>query len=447
MSGLFGTDGIRGIANQYPITAEMGLILGRAVVNYCRSKGLSTDIVTGRDTRISGEMLEHAVVAGILSAGGNAFMAGVIPTPGVACVTREAKAGAGIVLSASHNPHEYNGFKLFFHDGFKLSDEEEEKIENMILSAEKMDVGNTPGRSEIMNNADDLYLGFLEKCLGDSPGLSGLKVVLDCANGATFKIAPRLFKSMGIDTKVVFANPDGININLDCGSQHTETLSKKVLEAKADAGLAFDGDGDRLIAVDEKGMALTGDQLMTIYAKVIHRFSQLKNNLVVSTVMSNIGLKSALKEFGATVMSTKVGDRYVIEEMKKLGAVLGGEDSGHIIFLGPHTTGDGMLAGLKLLSAMKILDMPLSGLSKLMTVFPQELINVEISEKPDISGIPEIIDAIAEIEETLGEKGRVLVRYSGTEPLCRVMVEGEDRDEILRHARKIAEVIKIRLNP
>lgn len=443
MGRLFGTDGIRGIANQEPITPEMGLKLGRAVIRFCQDKGISPSVVIGRDTRISGEMLEHAVVSGVLSAGGEAYQVGVVPTPGVAYLTRELGGGMGIVLSASHNPHEYNGVKLFSHEGFKFSEDEEALIEDLILEETALQPDKIrPGRSELRHEAVDTYVSFLMGVIPDINDLKAIKVVLDCANGATYRAAPIIFKGLGFQMEPLFCEPNGMNINLDCGSQHTKSLSQRVVETGADVGLAFDGDGDRFIAVDEKGRTLTGDQLLMIYAKMLKEKHALKNDLVVSTVMSNMGLRTALKKSGIGYIPTSVGDRYVMEAMRTQGSCLGGEDSGHIIFFDHHTTGDGILAALQLINAMLFYKKPVSELSTFMTVFPQTLINVTVQVKPDITEIPEIVRVVEMVEQRLGDEGRVLVRYSGTEPVCRVMVEGRQEQEIKDYASQIADVIR-----
>lgn len=447
MGRLFGTDGIRGIVNQEPITAETGLKLGRAVVRFCGDEGITPTIVIGRDTRASGKMLERAVISGILSEGGNTYQVGVIPTPGVAYLTRELGGGMGIVISASHNPQEYNGFKLFSNGGLKFSEDEESIIEGRILAESDLRPRSVhPGSSKIRDDATDMYISFLMKATPEPFDLPGIKVVLDCANGATYRAAPILFERLGIHAEALFHNPNGTNINLDCGSQHTQSLSRRVVETGANLGLAFDGDGDRFIAVDEKGRTLTGDQLLMIYAKMLKDNRALKNNLVVSTVMSNMGLRAALKAFEIEYVSTRVGDRYVVEEMRQRGSSLGGEDSGHIIFLDHHTTGDGILAALQIINAMRIYGKPLSELSTLMTVFPQSLINVTVKSKPNIADVPEIVKIIEQVEQNLGEAGRVLVRYSGTEPVCRVMVEGKNKRQIDDYAQQIADVINKALN-
>lgn len=442
MGKLFGTDGIRGIAGAYPITDEMGYKLGRAIIEYSRKRGLVPEIILGRDTRTSGEGLEQAIASGIGSAGGKAYSAGIIPTPGVAFLVKDLKKGAGIVLSASHNPPEYNGFKVFSHEGFKLTEDEEAELEGMLLNESK-EIGNK-ARLSMLEDADERYISFLARSLPEK--FDRIKVILDCSNGATHRTAPALFKRLGLDCETLFTEHDGKNININCGSQHTESLSKRVVDAKAALGLAFDGDGDRLIAVDERGVTLTGDQVITICAKMLHDKGALKNNLVVTTIMSNMGLISALKGFGISHTATGVGDRLVMEEMKRRGASIGGEDSGHIIFSDHHTTGDGILTALQIVYAMQYFNKPLSELSSMMTIFPQVLINVPVKIKPEISGVPAIVKALKEAESTLGDEGRIVVRYSGTEPLCRVMVEGKSKDEIDKAARMISDVIKKELN-
>lgn len=444
MGKLFGTDGIRSIAGQYPVNEEIGWKLGRSIVEYCKARNIDPVIVIGRDTRESGEMLEKALAAGVLSAGGSIKLVGVLPTPGIAYLTIELGGGAGIVISASHNPHEYNGFKVFSNQGFKLSEDEEAELEAMILKETSSSFPVSRIEPELIKDSGDRYISFLIKTVKED--ITDIKIIIDCANGATFRVAPALFKRIGMKAEAIFIGPDGKNINKDCGSQHTEALSKKVLETQADLGIAFDGDGDRLIAVDETGKSLTGDQILTIYAKMLQDRGELKNGIVVSTVMSNMGFKSALKDFGVKHVATSVGDRYVMEEMKRQGGIVGGEDSGHIIFSNYHTTGDGILSALELLSAIKMFNKPLSELASLMTIYPQTLINVPVKIKPDISQVPDLLRVIEEAEKGLGEDGRVLVRYSGTEPLCRVMVEGKRLEDIEDYARVIADAVAKNLN-
>jgi phosphoglucosamine mutase len=441
MGKLFGTDGIRGVAGEYPITVEMGYRLGRAIMGFCGKRGLVPEAVIGRDTRMSGQELEEAIVAGIFSAGGKAYSAGIIPTPAVAFLVKDLKKGAGIVLSASHNPPEYNGFKIFSHEGFKLSEEEEAELEDMLLK--EPGIGDK-AQALPLEDADERYISFLGKSLPEK--LAKLKVILDCSNGATFKTAPAFFNRLGLQVETIFTEHDGKNINVDCGSQHTESLSRRVVETGAALGLAFDGDGDRLIAVDEKGVTLTGDQVITICAKMLHDRGVLRNNLVVTTIMSNMGLISALKGFGISHTATGVGDRLVMEEMRRQGASIGGEDSGHIIFSDYHTTGDGILTAIQLVYAIQYFNKSLSELSSMMTIFPQTLINVKVKTKPEIQGLPAIADIIKKAERALGDEGRIVVRYSGTEPLCRVMVEGKVKEEIDKAARLIADAIEKELN-
>ena len=442
MGRLFGTDGIRGLAGQDPITQQMGRKLGQAVVLFCRQRGNRPIVVIGRDTRASGNMLEFAVVSGVLSAGGQAYQTGVLPTPGVAFLTKELCGGAGIVISASHNSFEYNGFKVFSHEGFKLSMDEEDEIEDLILSKAGLPFNRDHGQAEIVRDSCDRYVSFLRESLPENCTFKDMKIVLDCSNGATFQVAPALFQVLDGMIEALFVAPDGKNINRNCGSQHTDALRQRVLEEGADAGLAFDGDGDRLVAIDEKGYVLTGDRILTICAKMLRERGLLKNNLVVSTVMSNTGLRPALKNLGIKHISTQVGDRHVLEEMMRQNANLGGEDSGHIIFLDYHTTGDGLLSALQLLFAIKAFGIQVSELSTLMKPFPQTLINVPVKTKPDISEVPELPDVIRRVEQHLDDRGRVLVRYSGTEPVFRVMVEGEKKEKVEDFAREIAEAVK-----
>lgn len=446
MGKLFGTDGIRGIAGQYPIDIETGKRLGYFLVGFCKNRGKSTDIIIGRDTRESGEILEKAVSAGIVAAGGSVKSAGVIPTPAVACLAKKTGAGAGVVISASHNPYDYNGFKLFSGDGYKFSENEENELEGRILDkSEELSIPDLDSLTPLENSSDD-YISFLKNTLLEAQKLKEYSIVIDCSNGAASNIAPHLFNDLDINTEVIFSNPDGKNINNECGSQHTEGLSRKVIEKGADVGLAFDGDADRLIVVDEKGKTLTGDQIIAICAKMLHEKNELNNNVVVTTVMSNMGLGAALTEMGISHEKTGVGDRLVMEKMRKIGSSIGGEDSGHIIFSNNHTTGDGILSALQLLNAMAFFDKPVSELSGLMKIYPQVLINVKIKNKPEISSVPEIKQVMDSSESCLKDKGRILVRYSGTEPLCRVMVEGKDQAEIEKQAKNIADVIEKELN-
>ncbi|MBU4351448.1 phosphoglucosamine mutase [Patescibacteria group bacterium] len=444
MGKLFGTDGIRGLANEYPMTSEMAMKVGRAVAYvFGRKKGNRSKIIIGKDTRISGYMLEYALVSGVCSMGADACLAGVLPTPGIAYITASTDADAGIVISASHNPFYDNGIKIFNRDGFKLSDEKEAEIESILLGDEISSISRNVRMAGGVYRIDDAgqnYIDFLLSKVQEN-FCQGMRIVIDCSNGATYKVAPELFFRLGAEVETLFNDPDGKNINENCGSENTSELRKIVLEKRADIGLAFDGDGDRLIAVDEKGNIITGDKILAICAKIMKKKDQLKNNTVVSTVMSNMGLGIALEDMGIKNIKAKVGDRYVLASMIHSGAVLGGEDSGHMIFLDHQTTGDGILTALKLLEALKDESKPLSELSKIMDVFPQVLINVEVKNKPDILSIPKINETIKAVEKNLAEKGRVLVRYSGTQPLCRVMVEGPTLKLTKKYCQEIADAI------
>jgi phosphoglucosamine mutase len=445
---LFGTDGIRGVANRFPLDCETALIAGRAIaVHFSQYKNASGRYLIGQDTRVSGNMLASALAAGICSMGNDVNLAGVIPTPGVAYLTATDEFDAGIVISASHNPFYDNGIKLFGGDGFKLSDAAESSIEKWIgdpqALARQSQAVQRVGRINAFDGAGSRYRQFLENFISDGGGkpFDGITLVIDGSNGAASEIAPLLFQSLGATVKSISCAPDGININDNCGSQHPQALARTVLDEKAAAGLAFDGDADRLIAVDETGTVLSGDQVMAICARDMLSKGELNSARVVTTVMSNLGLGLALKAMGVEHLKAQVGDRYVMEEMRKAGAVLGGEDSGHMIFLNHHTTGDGMLAAIKLLEAMRASGKPLSELATVMTVFPQCLINVNITTKPAIETVDAIVTAIADVETKLGDTGRVLVRYSGTQPQCRVMVEGPTEAETQSYCKKIADVV------
>ncbi|MDO9528632.1 MAG: phosphoglucosamine mutase [Syntrophales bacterium] len=448
MGELFGTDGVRGVANEYPMTSEMALNIGRATAHIFKREGHAPKIIIGKDTRISGYMIENALVSGICSMGVNAILVGPMPTPGIAFLTSSMRADAGIVISASHNPFQDNGIKIFSNDGYKLPDEKELEIEKLIFSNNMHKLHPSPdelGKASRIDDARGRYIVFLKNSFPKEYTLEGTKVVLDCSNGATYRVAPETFSELGADVTSIFAEPNGHNINDKCGSQHPETLAEEVVKQKAAVGFAFDGDGDRLIAVDEKGGVLTGDQIMAICAKVMKEEGTLTNNLVVCTVMSNIGFSVALKELGIDQVATKVGDRYVLEEMRARGAAIGGEDSGHVIYLQHHTTGDGIITALQVMAAMMKEQRPLSELAKIMTVFPQKLINIDVKSKPDISTVPEIGKAVEAVEQELGDKGRVLIRYSGTQNMCRVMVEGPTDEKTEKYCKQIADIVKEKL--
>ena len=445
MGKLFGTDGIRGVANEYPMTPEMAVNIGKAVALLFKDDRDTSKIVIGKDTRISGDMLEHALVSGICSMGVDVHLAGIMPTPGVAFLTSSTKARAGIVISASHNPYYDNGIKIFSKEGYKLSDKKENEIEQLVLkeniSSIEKPIG-VIGRVYKITDAVQRYGDFLKRSVPKTNYLQNLKIVIDCSNGATFTVAPSVYKELGAEVEALYVTPDGKNINDNCGSEHPDVLKEVVVEKGADIGLAFDGDGDRLIAVDEKGTAITGDQILAVCANFMQQKGLLKGNMVVSTIMSNLGLGNVLREMNIKHFQAKVGDRYVVEEMIASGAVLGGEDSGHMVFFDHHTTGDGILTSLKLLEALREQSKPLSELAKIMTILPQVLLNVEVRKKPDLDTIPEIRAAIKSVENNLGEKGRVLVRYSGTQPMCRVMVEGPTVAETKKYCRQIADIVE-----
>ncbi len=445
MGKLFGTDGVRGEANRYPMNAEIAFAIGQAIVYILKKEHARPRIVIGKDTRISGYMLESSLESGITSMGGNPYLLGVLPTPGIAFIAQSMRAHAGIVISASHNPYQDNGIKIFSGSGFKLSDEQEEAIETLMLSNALHTLVppvKDMGQAFRVWDVHGRYIVFLKSTFPRDLSIEGMKIVLDTANGATYKVAKETFWELGVDLQVIHDEPNGININENCGSQHTQDLRKKVVESGAAIGLAFDGDGDRLIAVDEKGQEITGDQILLICAKVLKEQGKLKNDLLVSTVMSNLGLRVACKKYGFKHHASQVGDRYVLEDMLKLGGIIGGEESGHMIFLEHHTTGDGILTALQLIAAMVRTGKPLSELAGLMDIYPQKLINVDVKSKPDISTVPQVMEVIGRIEKELGEEGRILVRYSGTQNMCRVMVEGPSVAVTETYCQEIADIVK-----
>ncbi|MDD2276538.1 MAG: phosphoglucosamine mutase [Smithellaceae bacterium] len=448
MGKLFGTDGIRGEANQYPMTPEIAFGVGRAMAHLFKKNGHRAVIIIGKDTRLSGYMLESSLEAGITSMGGYSYLVGVMPTPAIAFVTQSMRADAGVVISASHNPFQDNGLKIFGGDGYKLSDEQEEFIEDLILNNKLSDLvsrGQDIGKAYRLDGVNGRYIVFAKNTFPRNLSMEGMKIVLDTANGATYKVAPDTFHELGASIEVIHKTPNGTNINDGCGSQHTEILRRKVVECKAAIGLAFDGDGDRLIAVDEKGREITGDQIMVICANILKREGKLKNDLLVTTVMSNLGLTVACKKYGFRHHASKVGDRYVLEDMKRLDGIIGGEEAGHMIFLDHHTTGDGIIAALQLVAAMIKEGKPLSELARMMDIFPQKLINVDVRRKPDIEKVPKLVEAIRQAESELAGEGRVLVRYSGTQNMCRVMVEGPSDAVTEKYCRQIADVVKSEL--
>jgi phosphoglucosamine mutase len=443
MGILFGTDGIRGKVNSFPMTCEIALKTGRAVGQWAAKNGYNS-VIIGKDTRISGDMLEAAISAGLTSVGINAVQAGIIPTPGIAFLCKDMpRAGAGIVISASHNPYQDNGIKIFDHAGNKLSDETEAQLEKAIL--EDKDIpGDSIGRIENLSDGTERYARFLSSKFKFRQLNRQLKLIIDCANGAACEICPMVFETDMFDIQIINDKPDGININKDCGSQYVDRLSKVVLDNNADLGLAFDGDADRLIAVDETGAEVAGDRILAVCAQYARQKNQLRNNIIVSTIMSNVGLTEFLGSQGIKHVRAGVGDRKVLEEMKKQGALIGGEDSGHLIFLDQHTTGDGLLSALKLLEVIINTGQPLSELANVIKLYPQILKNMEVDEsRPDIMKIDSIVSTIKKVEKLLGNQGRVLLRYSGTQPLLRVMVEGPDYDEIAAYCNDICESVRV----
>jgi phosphoglucosamine mutase len=444
MSRLFGTDGIRGVANTEPLTTELAFRLGRQLVaTLLDHHGVSkARLVVGRDTRLSGPMLEGALVSGALSAGGDVYAVEVLPTPAIAYLTRRLEAHGGIVLSASHNPFEDNGIKIFSSEGSKFPDAWEDEIESRLAG---------PDRAPKPTHAD---IGRLLPCRGTEAeyvnharracafDLSGMTIVLDCAHGATHRVAPKVFRSLGARVLVMGAQPDGQNINQGCGAMHPEALQKRVLAARAQLGLAFDGDGDRLISVDEQGQIRDGDYALAICARHLAASGRLKAGVVVTTVMANLGLDKALGQAGIRTVKTQVGDRYVLEEMLKIGANVGGEQSGHLLFLDHSTTGDGIASGLALLSVMRETGRSLAELSSCLSKFPQVLVNVPVREKRPFDAIPGLTERVSAFEAAMNGAGRILLRYSGTESLARIMIEGEEQARIEALAGELADVIR-----
>ena len=445
MARLFGTDGVRGEANSV-LTPEMAYRLGRAATIYFGKKSEEQPLILiGRDTRLSGEMFEAALTAGICSAGGRAMLAGVIPTPAIAYLARRHKAKAGIVISASHNPFHDNGIKFFGGDGYKLPDAVEDELEAIVRQLESEDNYARPTGDRIghIEYRTDLLNQYIEFVMGTCPErFDGMKVVLDCANGAAYEVMPRILRELGAKVKVIHALPNGVNINDSCGSTHLESLQKAVLENGADFGIAHDGDADRCLCVDEKGQIIDGDHILVICAQDMMRKGTLPYNTVVSTVMANIGFHKAIKKAGGRVEITQVGDRYVLENMLKNGYKIGGEQSGHIIFSEYSTTGDGPITALQVLASVKRSGHKASELTKLMTTYPQLLVNVRVATKEGWEENEAIKAAIEAGSQELGSDGRILVRPSGTEPLIRVMAEGPEQEQLEAICHRIADVVK-----
>jgi phosphoglucosamine mutase len=443
VSRLFGTDGIRGVANTEPLTPELAFRVGRQLVATLGEH--STDrvrVVIGRDTRISGQLLEAAMVAGVLSAGAECYAVGILPTPGIALLTRALEAQGGIVLSASHNPYEDNGIKLFSGQGTKFLDAWEDEIERRLHGpdAAPRAHGKHIGRLHLYDRAEQYYVDYLCRCF--PLDLAGMTVAIDCAHGATHRVAPSVFRRLGARVVALGAKPDGTNINAGFGALFPERLQEKVRASRAQVGFAFDGDGDRLISVDHLGEIRDGDYALAIAGRHMAHTKRLKGNCVVTTVMANLGLNEALAAAGIQVVTTQVGDRYVYEEMQRRGANVGGEQSGHLLFLDHAPAGDGILSALALLSVVREAGEPLAALATCMRKFPQVLVNVPVKRKPPFDAVPGVAEKVTAFEREMNGHGRVLVRYSGTEALARVMIEGSDGDRIRLMADELAGVIR-----
>jgi len=452
-SKLFGTDGVRGIANQYPMTGEMAMQIGRAAAYLFGNKDSQgqmrqTKVVIGKDTRLSGYMFENALSAGFCSMGAKVFLVGPLPTPGIAFITRSMRADIGVVISASHNLFQYNGIKIFDKNGCKLSDSVEKHIEQIIQSGELdrfRPINDDIGRAMRIEDAIGRYIVYLKNTFPEDLNLDGIRVVLDCANGASYKVAPIVLEELGAEVFPMAVSPNGTNINDQVGAVFPQRMCRSVHEHRAEIGISLDGDADRVMLSDENGEVVDGDQILAICATEMLKQGTLAKNTVVGTPMSNMGLKIALKKAGGVLVEAQVGDRYIVEAMQKQKLNLGGEQSGHIVFLEHNTTGDGLIAALKILAIMRRTGKKLSELKKVMTHYPQVLQNVHVKTKEDFSRYPKIVSAIKKVEAALGENGRVVVRYSGTEPLARVMVEGEDYSVIQGYAEEIAQSIRTQL--
>ncbi len=448
MRKLFGTDGVRGVANQDPMTSEMALRIGRAAAHIFRDSSRRHRVVIGKDTRLSGYMIESALTSGLCSMGIDVLLVGPVPTPGIAFLTRSLRADAGVVISASHNPYEDNGIKFFGKDGFKLPDALEAQMEELIFSGAIDDIRPTAagiGKAVRIDDAIGRYNEFVKSAIPRGMDLAGLRVVVDSANGAAYKIGPRILLELGADVISLYDQPNGMNINQGCGSLYPEMVSRAVIANRAHIGIAYDGDADRAIFCDENGKVVDGDAVMALCALHMIRQGRLRHNTLVSTVMSNLGLELALKEAGGRLVRAAVGDRYVMELMLEGGYNLGGEQSGHLIFLDHNTTGDGLITSLQVLSIMKQDGKTLSELAACMRTYPQVLVNVRVKEKRDLASVPEIAKRVADIEKALEGSGRLLVRYSGTEPKLRIMLEGEDEETIRKHAHELAEMVRNKL--
>jgi phosphoglucosamine mutase len=448
MRKLFGTDGIRGVANLEPMTSEMAMQLGRAAAHLFMRRAGRHQIVIGKDTRISGYMLESALTAGICSMGVDVLLVGPMPTPAIAFLTRSLRADAGVVISASHNAYQDNGIKFFSNDGFKLPDEMEARIEDLIVSNEISHLRPTAdliGKAFRIDDAEGRYIEFAKRSLPRELDFQGIKLVVDCANGAAYKLAPKVLRELGAKVEVIGCEPNGMNINAGCGAVHPEQLQEAVRRHKADIGIALDGDADRAIFVCEQGTIVDGDHVMAALGLDLHQNGLLAKQTLVGTVMSNFGLELCMAKAGVKLLRTPVGDRYLLERMLAEGYNFGGEQSGHFIFLDHNTTGDGLISALQMISLMKRTGKPLSELAQAMSAVPQILLNIKVKQKPKLESVPDIDRAIRESERRLNGSGRVLVRYSGTEPLLRIMVEGE-RDALIKEvAEDLARLVRMHL--
>lgn len=445
MRKLFGTDGVRGVANLDPMTSETAMQLGRAAAHIFMRRAGRHQIVIGKDTRISGYMLESALMAGICSMGVDVLVVGPMPTPAIAFLTRSLRADAGVVISASHNPYQDNGIKFFSSDGFKLPDEVEARIEELIVSDEIRHLRPTAdliGKAYRIDDAEGRYIEFAKRSLPKDLDFQGIKLVVDCANGAAYKVAPMVLRELGATVEVIGNKPDGMNINADCGAVHPEHLQEAVLRHNADLGIALDGDADRAVFVCEQGKIIDGDHVMAALGLDLHQNGLLAKQTLVGTVMSNFGLELSMAKAGVKLIRTPVGDRYLLERMLAEGYNFGGEQSGHFIFLDHNTTGDGLISALQMLSLLKRTKKPLSESAKAMTAVPQVLVNIRVKQKPILETIPDIDRAIQESTRRLNGSGRVVIRYSGTEPLLRIMVEGEQSTVVKEIAEDLARVVR-----
>ncbi len=443
-NSIFGTDGIRGVANQHPVTAEVALKLGRAVAHVFKEGHPHPQVVIGKDTRLSGYMLESAIAAGIISMGVDVALLGPLPTPAVAHLTRTLRAAAGVVISASHNPFEDNGIKIFQGNGYKCEDALEQRIEKLLFS-EELDLlrpsGSEIGRATRIEKADARYAEMAKASFPSGLNLFGVKIVVDCANGAAYKTTPEVLTELGAKLLVMHHEPNGLNINHHCGSTHPEVIQKAVKKQGAQIGISHDGDADRLICCDENGEIVDGDEILAILALDFLKQGRLASKTLVATVMSNYGLDECLTQAGGTVLRTQVGDRYVIEEMMAKGLNLGGEQSGHVIARDYATTGDGLITALQILRIMQETEKPLSELKLVLKKYPQRLTNLRVRERRPIAQMPEVVRALGEVERELEGKGRVMLRYSGTEPKIRLLIEARDEARLDAWTQRIVEPI------